>query len=223
MLRAARLPVLFLLVGVAAGCVTLKRTPEARFFVLRPAFEADAAVDEPSGGAVGIHEVRLPGHLQRPQVVTETESHEVRIDEMVRWAEPLEPAMGRVIAENLTALLPDRHILQSPWPARARLLCRVVIDIEAFAPSTSGEVRLEGRWALLGPDQSTRPLALRAFALGGGPVPVGADAVVDARAGAAAMSDLLGQLSRQIAVAIGNLPEPVPEEQIEEEAVPPSS
>jgi uncharacterized lipoprotein YmbA len=195
-----------LLLGLTlCGCVSLKRSEEARFFVLR-SFPRVAAQAEILPGAVGVMEVRLPGHLERPQIVTEAGPNELRIDEFVRWAEPLGPATTRVLVENLAGRLPERLVLEAPWRSGTELLCRVVLDVESFAPQADGSVRLVGRWALQAPD-SARALALRGFNLERGPVPVRSSGV-DATAAAAAMSELLAELSDQIAAAVRELPAP---------------
>jgi len=190
-----------LLGPLLVACVTLRRTEEARFFVLRA--EAPPVAGEAAGapeGAIGLLPVRLPGHLNRPQLVTESGPNELIINEFARWAEPLEPALSRVLAENLATLLAHHRVLQAPFPAAAALPSRVVVEIESFAPQKSGEVRLDGRFTLLDPKEG-RTLAQRPFHLRRGPVPVGVEGV-DAAAGTAAMSRLLLDLAEQIAEAV---------------------
>ena len=186
-----------------AGCVSLKRTPEARFFVLRALTEPASAPADPASKAVGVLPVRLPGHLQRPQVVTEAGPNELLIDEFVRWAEPLGPATTRILAENLAAVLADRMVLRHPWAADADLRCRVVVEIESFAPQADGAVRLVGRWSLLEP-WGARALILRGFSLRRGPFPVGISGM-EPRTGAGAMSELLAELAGQVAAAVQEL------------------
>lgn len=196
-----------LLGPLLVGCVSLKRTQEARFFVLRAqAPSVSENVVEPRSGPVGLLPVRLPGHLNRPQLVTEGGPNELLINEFARWAEPFEPALTRVLVENLATNLPDRRVLRSPFPAGASLRCRVAVEIESFAPQKNGEVRLDGRFSILAPGEA-RALALRQFRLRRGPVPVGASGV-DAEAGTAAMSQLLIELAEQIAEAVRRVEAP---------------
>ena len=54
---------------LVAGCVSLKRTPEARFFVLQSLAQPAAQGRQEPIGIVGVEAVRLPGHLDRPQLV----------------------------------------------------------------------------------------------------------------------------------------------------------
>ncbi|HSD28679.1 MAG TPA: PqiC family protein, partial [Vicinamibacteria bacterium] len=130
-----------------AGCVSLKRTPEARFFVLRALVvppEAAVAAARP-GSVVGILPVRVPGHLERPQLVTWAGPGELRIEEYLRWAEPIDAGIARTLAENLDALLPAHPVIRSPWPAAVTPFCRVRVDLRVFGLQENGDVRLEGR------------------------------------------------------------------------------
>jgi uncharacterized lipoprotein YmbA len=187
-----------------AGCVSLKRTPEARFFALRPTAEpAPAARAGGNVGEVGVLAVRIPRHLQRPQLVVWRSPSELAIDEFVRWAEPLDVALQQVLADDLAAELPDHRVVRRPWPARTELLCRVLVELSAFGMQESREVQLEGRWALLPADREL-PLESRAVALSRGPLPAGTAA--DPGATVEILNQLVDELAQQIATAIRELP-----------------
>jgi uncharacterized protein len=189
----------------AAGCVSLKRTPEARFFTLRSVLEPQEgppATVRP-GGQVGLLPVAVPGHLERPQLVTWAGPGELRIDEYLRWAEPLDEGIARTLAEDLDALLPAHPVIRQPWPAAVVPFCRVRVELRVFGPQEGGDVVLEGRWALLprGEDRSIlhRSTSLRrplAAARPGG----------DAAASVEAMSALVADLAKEIAAAVEALP-----------------
>ena len=114
--------------------------------------------------------MRIPGALDRPQLVAWTAPNELRLDELQRWAEPLDEGTTRTLAENLAALLPRR-----PHPARAlagsRPLprCRVATELRVFGLQPDGEVRLEASFVLLAPKEE-RVLARRSFAASRKPV-----------------------------------------------------
>lgn len=192
--------------GVAlgpAGCSPFKRTPNAEFFVLRSLAEPPAV---PAGatGPVGVLPVRMPGYLDRSQIVTDMGGDRLAIHEYARWAELLTPAVTRTLAENLAILLPETRVLQYPWRADALLRCRVAVDLRALTPQGDGTVRLEGRWALL-PAGEERPLVLHPVALRRGPLPVGKEGMEPGPA-VEAMSQLLAELSGQIAAGVRALP-----------------
>jgi hypothetical protein len=184
-----------------AGCVSFKRTPGARFFVLRSLVELKAAeaAASPVEGLVGLLPVRIPNALDRPQLVTWTAPNELRLDEFLRWAEPLDEGTTRTLAENLAALLPGDRILRAPWPAAASPRCRVATELRVFGLQPDGEVRLEAGFALLAPKEE-RVLARRSFTDSRKPAAGGAPASVDA------MSELVADLARQVAAAIEGLP-----------------
>jgi hypothetical protein len=188
------------------ACVSLKRTPEARFFALRTLAEPMAAEAAATPALVGLLPVGLPGYLERPQLITWVGPGELRIDEYLRWAEPLDAGLSRTLAANLEALLPEGRVIRSPWPASAskRLRCRVRVELQRFGPRESGEVVLEGRWALLPPD-GERPLVGRPARLERGPSAAPGERP-DAVAGVEAMSELVADLAREIASAIRALP-----------------
>jgi uncharacterized lipoprotein YmbA len=200
----AKLPVTvaLLALGAHAGCVSLKRTSEARFFALRPVAEAPPdPPGESTTNVVGVLPVVLPGHLARPQIVAWSGPGEVRIDEFLRWAEPLDSGVLRVVAENLETLLPSERIIKAPWPASTPLRCRVRVELVHFGPQPGGGVELSGRFVLL-PERSERAVVSRAVDLRRDPAPGSSDP-----GGAVeAMSALLAELAGQIASAITALP-----------------
>jgi len=199
-------PILAAALILGVGCVSLKRTPEARFFVLRSVAEPPpAAAPDARRGFVAVMPVRLPGHLDRPQIVTWTAPGELRIDEFLRWGEPLDTGFTRTLAENLATLLPEHVVARSPWRSGAVPRCRVATELRVFGLQANGEVRLEGRWALF-PARGEEPLARGNAALGRGPLARG-PAGVDPAAEVEAMSELVAELSREIAAAVRALPD----------------
>lgn len=200
----AKLPVTVALVALAAhaGCVSLKRTSEARFFALRPVAEAPPdPAGESTASVVGVLPVFLPDHLARPQIVAWSGPGEVRIDEFLRWAEPLDSGVLRVVAEDLETLLPSHRVIKAPWPASTPLRCRVRLELVHFGPQPGGGVELSGRFVLL-PERGERALVSRTVDLRRNPVAGSSDP-----GGAVeAMSSLLSDLAGQIASAITALP-----------------
>jgi hypothetical protein len=187
--------------AVLPACVSLKRTPEARFFVLRALAEPPAAPGAASApGLVGLHPVSLPDYLERPQLITWVASGELRLDEYLRWAEPLDAGLHRTLAANLEALLPETRVVRAPWPSSARFGLRVRVELQRFGPQAGGEALLEGRFAIL-PEQGERPLVTRPVSLRRGPLASG-PAGVDPGAGVEAMSELVADLAREIATAL---------------------
>jgi uncharacterized protein len=192
---------LLLAVVGAAACVPLKRTAEPRFFTLRPVAErpASPASNAASPGIVGVLPVSLPGFLERPQLVAWSAPGEVRVDEFLRWAEPLDASVQRVLVGDLETLLPSHRVIRSPWARSTSVTCRVRAELIRFGLQPGGEVALSARFVVL-PAQSERPLLSRDVELrrdGGRAEPGTA---------VEAMSALVADLAVEIAKAIGTLP-----------------
>jgi uncharacterized lipoprotein YmbA len=191
-----------------AGCVSLKHTPEARFFVLLPLAEPPEGAAPPSeGGVVGLLRIVVPEYLERPQVVSWVAPGELKIDEFLRWAEPIDAGVSRTLAENLQTLLPKARIIRAPWPFSTKLRCRLRVELQRFGPQTNGEVQLDGRFALL-PVSGERPLVARPVSLRRGPLPTAAGGGPDVGAEIEALSRLVADLASQIVVALEELPPP---------------
>jgi uncharacterized lipoprotein YmbA len=188
---------------LALGCVSVKHSPPARFFVLRAVAEAPATqTTRGVTGIVGILPVELPDHLVRSQMVTWASDNEVRLEEFARWAEPLNVGVTRVVRENLVTLLPDHRFLDYPWKSADSMRCRVQVEVRFFGLQADGTVRLDGRSALL-PSQSDEPLRVEPFVLRGEPVETeNPQAVVQS------MSQLLAEMCDGLAHRIRNLPAP---------------
>ena len=78
---------------------------------------AESGLGAPAAGnnrvSIVIAPVDLPEHLNRPQIVTRQNGHQVKVDEFNRWAEPLEEHVTAVLAENLSLLLGTEGIIIS--------------------------------------------------------------------------------------------------------------
>jgi uncharacterized lipoprotein YmbA len=208
-MRVRLLAGLAVLALAASACALPKHTREARFFALRAVGEPTpvrAAAD--GGGIVGVLPVSLPSHLVRPQFVAWSGPGEVKINEFLRWAEPLGSGAQRVLTEDLEARLPGYRVVKAPWPSATPLRCRVRAELVRFGAQPGGEVSLSGRFVLL-PARSEHALVTRGVDLRRDPTS-GPD---DAARAVEAMSALLGDLAGQIAEAVAAVP-PDPSETV---------
>jgi len=191
-------PMLAALALLSTGC--FGTSPPSKFFLLSPS-PAGASAGPSIGpeGALGVMPTRIAAYLDRPQIVTFVGDNSVDLDEFNRWAEPLSSGVTRVLAQELSAMLPTWRVLPQPWDPIVPLRARVVVDVTALGWNRSGEARLEGNWAILttpGELAAARGrVVLRRQVTGSG-----TDAAV------AATSGLIAELAREIAVAVRGLP-----------------
>jgi uncharacterized lipoprotein YmbA len=184
----------FLVIG---GCAS----QPARFYVLSalPGVEtASPATGGEQGPAIGVGQVTLPRYLDRPQIVSRTSPYELKLAEFDRWAEALDANFSRVLAENLSLLIPADRVAVFPWPRGTPIDYQVIVEVTDFTSQIGGESVLIANWTLFRGEGQQGLLRgrsrLRAAAAG-----------QDYAAMVAAMSQTVAALSRDIAAAIKGL------------------
>jgi uncharacterized lipoprotein YmbA len=180
---------------VLSGCSLLapvNATSPIRYFVLTEAGDLNRIADLP-GLRVGVGPIRVPEYLRRLALVQRVDENRVAYSDLDRWAEPLDGNFQRVLADDLAVLLRTRRLALFPWYQTAAPDRRISIDVQRFEQTPAGGVRLWARWTLRDND-------------GGRLVSGEFDQVRkvdgDGDAVVAAMSELTGDLARDIAVAI---------------------
>ena len=183
--------------ALIGGCVG--RSAPVQLYVLTPIPRpvAVAASTEPAKGpALGIGPVTLPRYLDRINIVTRRGA-EIDVAEFDRWSEALIEGVPRVIAADLATLLGTERIVVFPWSADREINRQVVIEIARFDGTLGGEVQLEARWRILGPDR--KDLLIRYSTVH---EPTGESSYLSL---ASAMSRSLETLSGEIAKALKEL------------------
>ena len=130
----------------ASGCGSSR---PARYYVLssidRPVAKAAGSS---VGRTIGVGPVRVPSYLDRQQMVSRTSGNSVKLAQLDRWAEPLKDSVPRIIAANLSALLPNDRVVLYPWRSSEAPDCKVSIDVQRFDGVVSGEATLDAEWSL---------------------------------------------------------------------------
>jgi uncharacterized lipoprotein YmbA len=193
--RLAMVVLVATLLGLGA-CVS---TP-SRFYMLNPLSPSEGmppASQAERGPVIGLGPINFPKYLDRPQIVSRASPHQLALGEFDRWAEPLQENFSRVLAENLSLLIPTDQILLNPWPGSATLNYQVRVDVLYFDGWRGGESALIARWSIL--DRAERELLSRKVHLN---APTGGR---EYEAMVVALNQMLEALSRDIATAIQRL------------------
>jgi len=143
--------------------------------------------------AVGVA-VSVPEYLDRLDIVQRSGANELRPVDDAQWGESLSVAATRVLAENLTALLPSFDIIMLPARTHRQLDYEVDVDLTRFESDLAGSSVAAGRWSVTdaaGREIAGGHLSRRDQAGGAG-----------CQAMAAAMSRNLMGLSGDIAAAV---------------------
>jgi uncharacterized lipoprotein YmbA len=185
---------------LSAALVACAQSQPTKFYTLSTATQHQTAQHSGKGLVIGLGPLTLPQYLDRPDIVTRAGANQMKLGEFNKWAEPLEPLLTRIMAEDLYSVLDASDVI--PIPQRGELqLDRVVeVDFARFDATEAGEVKLDARWRVYRGDNETLVGSGRSMIAEQGAAVPDYDAIV------AAMSRTVGRLSSEIAAAIANPP-----------------
>jgi uncharacterized lipoprotein YmbA len=194
--------ILLILCLIPAGCISLNPQPDpSRFFALASLPRTGQRAQDPAATnalALGIGPIKFPGYLDRQQFVTRISQNRFAVAENDRWAEPLEENFSRVLGQNLSILLYTDKIVTYPWERNQRPAYQVQVEVLRFEPNAQQKsVELWARWLIM--DSEKKTIALRESFLTHPAKDNSAEASV------AALSDVVGSLSQEIAATIRGL------------------
>ncbi|HEY5869924.1 MAG TPA: PqiC family protein [Candidatus Tectomicrobia bacterium] len=133
---------------VLGGCLG---TPPSRFYLLPTLTDVSspAAMGE-RALTIGVGPVTLPPYLDRPQIVTRASRAQLHLAELDQWAASLQDTVARVLAENLSLLIPTAWVVLHPWPRTTVIDRQILLEVTRFDRTMGGEAVLVARWSLLG-------------------------------------------------------------------------
>src|SRR5215831_7344129 len=143
------------------GLGACSSTP-SRFYMLNtlaPSPEMASASQAERGPVILLGPITFPKYLDRPQIVTRASPHQLALGEFDRWAEPLQENFSRVLAENLSLLIPTDRLLLDNLPRSVTLDYQIRVDVLHFDGWLGGESALIARWSIL--DRAERELVSR--------------------------------------------------------------
>ncbi len=196
-MHASMLALVAVILGTSlmvGGCAS----QPSRFYLLSAMPDTETASPATSGQpgpTIGVGPVTLPRYVDRPQIVTRTSPYEIKLAEFDRWAEALDNNFSRVLAENLSLLLPTARVAMSPWPRATPIDYQITVDVAHFLSQVGGDSLLIADWTLFkGEGQEVLTSGRSRFSAS----PGGQEytAIV------AAMSQTVASLSREIATVV---------------------
>jgi uncharacterized protein len=190
--------IFLLLCLIPAGCISLEPKPDpSRFFSLTPLPRTGQRAQDAAGTnalVLGIGPIKFPGYLDRQQFVTRISQNRFAVAENDRWAEPLEENFSRVLSQNLSILLQTDRIVAYPWERSQQPAYQVQVEVLRFEPNAEQLVELSARWIIV--DGAKKTISSRESYLTHPARDKSTEASV------AAMSDVVGGLSKEIAADI---------------------
>ena len=130
-----------------SGCAS---SPPTRLYVLPSMTGAETASPAaPRDLTIGVGPVTLSPYLDRLPIVTRASRARLVLGEFDQWAASLQDLVTRVLAENLSRLIPTERVVLHPWSRTVEPDYQVTVDVMQFDAGPSGEVVLAARWRLL--------------------------------------------------------------------------
>ncbi|MGD9338796.1 MAG: PqiC family protein [Syntrophobacterales bacterium] len=187
-----------LFVFLLSGCGS---SPAVKYYTLNtlPGMQQDNT-EAASGDdiAVGVGPVDFPKFLDRPQIVTRKGQNQVEVSEFHRWAASLPGDFSRILAKNISTLLPTNRVAVYPWDDTFSPTHQIKLDVEQFDGKLDDNVLLNVTWSVVG-QEGKKELVVRKSLIEE-PVPTkDYDGLV------AAQSNALAALSREIVEEIRRL------------------
>ena len=136
------LPLLFIIV---IGCGGSK---PSRYYLLTSQMKASETENISKNHKIGIGPVQFPEYLRRPQLVSFIGTQQLNLAEYDRWAEPLDQNFVRVLAENLTWLIPTEQIFIYPFIGNQELDYHIIIEVRQFEMNEDSQVKLIAQWQI---------------------------------------------------------------------------
>ena len=190
----------FLFVFFLAACSS---TPPVKYYNLNTLPEMQQDNTEAASGdniAIGLGPVAFPKHLDRPQIVTRKSQNRVELSEFHRWAGSLQRDFSRVLAKNISILLPTSRVAVYPWGDQFSPIYRVKLNVEQFDGLLGEHVLLNVTWSVTD-QEGTNELVIKNSIIKEAVSDKGYEALV------AAESQALATLSQEIVDGIVGLRE----------------
>ena len=152
--RHKLIAVLFLWLALA-GCVTKASAP-AKFYMLTPSSPPAVKPSAEAGEkrtVIVVEEVKIPGYLDRNQIVTRLNDTEYQLADFNHWTESLSNTLTRVIAENLSRLLSADAAGVFPSARSIPFDYRIEVEVLRLDGKLGGLVTLTAWWTIFGSDE----------------------------------------------------------------------
>jgi len=148
---------------VLSGCLSISNSPVPRFYALK-------AIDSTGESKkfeitekliIGIGPIGIPEYQNRPQMVTQDKDGMLKFAQFERWGESLDSGVGRVILENLTAMLPKAEFQIFPCDFAIPLDYQVLVNIVQLESQLDKGLSLVAQWTIIDPKTKTMLLTKR--------------------------------------------------------------
>ncbi len=150
------------LVLVLSGCISVQNSPTPRFYMLSAINESQISkrMDIASDVLIGVGPVKIPEYQDRPQIVTQGKDETLKFAQFDRWGESLDLGVERLIAEDLTVMLPGAKFTLYPWNLTIAVKYQVVVEIVQLDSELDKDLFLVAQWLVIDA-QNTKTMIIK--------------------------------------------------------------
>ena len=135
----------------AGALYSCRSSPPEHFYTLKSTAQSaqpqSAAAQSTAPICIVVGPVTIPAIVDRPQIVAYRGANQVTLAEQSRWAEPLAPAISRVVADDLSVLLAAKA-----WSSTGTALAdpdfRVSFAVQRFETVLGQAATIEVLWTV---------------------------------------------------------------------------
>ena len=188
----------FMVCTCVTGCSFLKPAPDtSRHFVLT-SLPAETVNVASGTSRVDVIHVKIPSYLFNSSLAVRKGTNEIVYLPSTLWAERLDTGIPRVLAADLSSLLPGEQIRVAIGSSED-VAREIGVTIEEFDVSSSGQAVLVAKWRIFSPVGETILRSGESRLSRTGPAPD-----TDPSGAVGTLSDLIADLSRQLAQALND-------------------
>lgn len=170
-----------------------KESDPAKFYALSVAPKPEAEVAH-APQVIGIGPVTVADYLDRSHIVVRKSPTELELGDFDRWGGKLDKEIQRVLVANLAQSHHGSTVIGHPWRSAVNPDVSVEVMIDRFERDSDGKAKLSASWQVFA-QASREPVAFRQWS-------AEQDAAAGYTALTASLSDLVAQLSNEIAATL---------------------
>ena len=113
-------------------CLACSNTPPSSHYILTSSKVKALQGTTQNQMRLGVGPIKLPGRLDRYQIVTRVGTNVINIHEFDRWGDSLQRQFEERLADNLSQLLQTNHVVIYPWERALRPHYQILVQVKKF-------------------------------------------------------------------------------------------
>lgn len=124
------------------------KSKPTQIYVLNPLSVGEKSGTSVRGLKIGVDDLSIPTYLSKVQIPLFYTPNQASLYESHEWAEDLQKNTKRVIATNLSLLLPGTVVETSPWDIKFKPDYTVQVTINQWAVTVKGQSQLQANYVI---------------------------------------------------------------------------